>query len=148
MLHLLLAAALAAAPALAAPNPAPVIAADRAFSAMAKAEGPTKAFDAYLVDDVVGVAGGYVFGGKSEFLGEFTSAPPGFVLEWGPTGGAISDDGTLGSTWGDWTRRRPGADGKFTTTQGSYFTVWRKAAGGRWQVIVDGGSTRAPVKKP
>lgn len=147
MRRLLLAAALFAAPAFAAPDPKPVMDADRAFAAMAKTAGPLKAFDTYLADDVVGMGGGRVSAVKAATLDEFRSLPAGFEIDWAPVGGAISDDGTLGATWGEWTRRRPGPDGTVTTLQGAYYTVWRKQPDGRWRAIVNGGTLR-PQPKP
>jgi ketosteroid isomerase-like protein len=146
MRRLIITAALFASPVLAAPDPTPVLEADRAFAALARAQGPTKAFDTYLADDVTGVAGGYVFTGKGEFLEEFQTAPEGFAIDWSPTGGAISEDGKMGSTWGEWTRSYPTKDGGFTKTRGAYFTLWRKQPDGRWLVVVDGGSARAAPK--
>ena len=136
-------AALIAVPALAAPNPAPVLEADLAFAALSRAQGPRAAFDAYLAPDAVAISEGRLLDGKAPFLAEFEAAPAGFALDWTPKGGAISDDGTLGTTWGEWTRSVPAKDGTLAKTHGVYFTAWRKQRDGRWLAIADGGSPRS-----
>lgn len=125
------------------PNPAPVIEADLAFAALSRTQGPTTAFDTYLAVDAVAISDGGLLAGKAPFLAEFAQAPAGFALDWTPKGGAISDDGTLGTTWGEWTRSVPAKDGSLAKTRGVYFTALRKQADGRWLAIADGGSPRA-----
>lgn len=133
----------AATPALAV-DPAPVLQADRDFAAMSAAKGPRAAFMAYLAPSATMVNMGTVQNGTPDRLvGGFPTDPAAFALNWTVSGGAMSDDATLGVTWGTWTR----AVGGKAAGVGAYTTVWRKSADGRWQVIQDGGSDR-PMGPP
>ena len=62
-----------------------------------------------------------------------------FRLTWAPDLVGVSDDGTLGYTTGRYERRRV-VDGSEVVATGSYFTVWRRQADGRWRVEADLGT--------
>ncbi len=135
----ILAALAAATPALAA-DPAPVLAADRAFAAMSASKGPRAAFMAYLAPSATMVNMATVQAGTpNQLVGDFPTSPTAFHLNWQVVGGAMSEDAMLGVTWGMWTREVQG----HASGTGAYTTVWHKADG-RWQVIQDGGSDRLP----
>lgn len=133
------AGALAAAKPAPPPDPAPVLAADRAFAELARVKGPRVAFARTLAEETVFVNEGEVVAGRRRrFVAMFPRDPAALRLRWKPVGGAIAADGTLGVTWGTWERRTAGA----AVSRGAYTTVWRKAADGRWRIILDGGSAK------
>lgn len=129
---LMLAAVLAVAPpALAAPkiDPAPVVAAERAFAADGLKLGVKASFLKHSAPDAI------VFRPEVVKAQDFyrdqpddTGGPP---LVWWPLLAGISKAGDLGYTTGPFTY-----DGK---PGGSYFTVWKKQADGSWKWIYDGG---------
>jgi ketosteroid isomerase-like protein len=57
---------------------------------------------------------------------------------WEPVFADVSDDGTLGFTYGDWSVTHRATDS--LEVRGRYLTVWRKDAG-RWKVSADIGNT-------
>ena len=139
-----LAALAAASPAFAA-DPAPVIAADRAFAALSAAKGPRAAFLEYLAPSATMVLVGTVeTGARAKLIGDFPADPAAFRLNWTPVGGAMSEDATLGVTWGTFTREFGGR----RAGEGAYTTVWRKQADGGWKVIEDTGSEKLPTSPP
>lgn len=133
----ILGALAAASPALAA-DPAPVIAADRAMASISASKGVHAALRAYLAPDAAVVSGGEVTSGPVEKL--LATYPEG-KLRWTPLGGAMSEDATLGVTWGTWTTDLPNGG----HVDGAYNTAWRKT-GGQWRVILDGGSPKVPPR--
>ena len=125
---LALAALLAAAPAAAKDiDPAPVVAAERAFAADGLELGVQASFLKHSAPD------GIVFGpepilAKAAF-GE--PRPKGKPLVWWPLWAAIARSGDLGFTTGPYTfDGNPG---------GYYFTVWGKQPDGSWKWLYDGG---------
>ena len=139
-----LAALAAATPALAA-DPAPVIAADRAFAALSAARGPRAAFAEYLAPTATMVLLGAVdTAPREKLVADFPVDPAAFRLNWTPVGGAMSEDATLGVTWGTFTREVGGRP----AGEGAYTSVWRKQADGRWRVIEDTASEKLPPMPP
>lgn len=129
----LLAALAVATPALAA-DPAPILKADREFAAMSVAKGPRIAFQVWLAPTATMINVGQLQSGTSvTLIHDFPKDPDAFGLDWVPLGGAMSDDQTLGVTWGTFRRS---VSGKLAAT-GAYSTVWRKSINGQWQVIED-----------
>ncbi len=130
----------AASPALAA-DPAPVLKADREFAAMSAKQGMKAAFIAYAAPEITFANVGTIIAGPSAAqLADFPTDNAAFALDWTVVGGAMSDDGTLGATWGTFRRTLHGK----LASEGAYTTVWRKTADGRWQFVQDGGSDKAP----
>jgi len=62
---------------------------------------------------------------------------PGFAVRWKPSVAVVSASGDLGYTTGTNSFTFPDAQGRLTTTNGRYVTVWRKEPGGRWRCVVD-----------
>jgi ketosteroid isomerase-like protein len=125
---LAVAALLLASPALAKDiDPAPVVAAERAFAADGLELGVQASFFKHSAPE------GIVFGpepilAKAAF-GE--PRPKGKPLVWWPLWAAIARSGDLGFTTGPYT-----FDGQ---PRGYYFTVWAKQADGAWRWLYDGG---------
>ena len=131
---LALAVALLATPALAADvDPAPVVAAERAFAADGLALGVRDSFLKHSAPD------GIVFGPEPMLAKAAFSkpAPKGPPLVWWPLWAGIARSGDLGFTTGPYT-----FDGK---PGGYYFTVWAKQPDGSWKWLFDGGPPSDPT---
>ena len=76
-------------------------------------------------------------------------APKGAKLVWAPLMVDVSDDGTLGYTWGKYEfTPPPAADGKTAAPAvGIYFTVWKRQADGAWKFVYDGGPRIEPAER-
>jgi len=69
----------------------------------------------------------------------FKAGPdPTTSLTWAPSKVEVSQDGTLGYTWGRYDFTTHGKDGKDSTDTGVYLTIWRRDASGAWKVAYDG----------
>lgn len=133
---LILAAALMGAPAAAA-DPAPVVAAERAFAADGATMGVRDSFVKHSVPDAVMIAAA-----PTTVSALYGAQPPGKpkdepLLAWWPAFAGISRSGDFGFTTG------PVEVGGQRT--GHYFTVWKRQPDGGWKWIYDGG-TNAPSK--
>ena len=62
---------------------------------------------------------------------------PGFAISWKPMEAVVSASGDLGYTTGTNSFTFPDAQGRLTTSNGRYVTVWRNEPGGRWRCVVD-----------
>lgn len=126
--NLAFAAILLATPAVAAPvDPAPVVAAERAFAADGLELGVQASFLKHSAPE------GIVFGpepvlAKAAFGEPQPKGPP---LVWWPLWAGIARSGDLGFTTGPYT-----FDGK---PRAYYFTVWAKQPDGSWRWLYDGG---------
>ena len=120
-----------------------LMAADKAFNAMAQKDGVAAAFAAYAALDA------RMFRGEAKP----TSGPAeikalmemqyghGGTLTWTPTEAVSSADGTVGFTHGRWTYTSPAVDGaKPETGMGSYVTIWGRQADGSYKYTVDIGN--------
>jgi uncharacterized protein (TIGR02246 family) len=61
-------------------------------------------------------------------------------LRWAPDHAEVSNDGTLGYTWGRWTMTVHDTTGAREAGVGRYLTVWRKQRDGRWLAEADIGT--------
>ena len=112
------------------PAPDAVVAAERAFAAMARDKGIAAAFHAFAAED------GIVFSPdpvRAKPLFE-TPQPDEPSLVWWPIFAGIAASGDLGFTTGPF--RLSGARG---TQHGHFFTVWQRQADGTWRWVVDHG---------
>ncbi len=115
-------------------DPAPVIAAERAFSARAAVVGIAPSFLEYMTDDAIVFSPGPV-NAKTVYGGHPPPKTPkdgGTLLAWWPNYAGIARSGDLGFTTGPATINA-GKPGVF------YFTVWQRQASGGWKWIYDGG---------
>ena len=139
----LAAAALLATPVMAATaDPAPVIAAERAFAARAGEVGVARSFLENMTDDAIvfnpdPVKAKSVYGGRPP---EKTPKEGGTRLAWWPNWAGIARSGDLGFTTGP-----AEVNGKRTV---HYFTVWQKQADGSWKWVYDGGAESDPSQAP
>lgn len=126
-----------------------VLAADRAFAAMAKAQGARAAFTAFADADAVLFRAGVGPIKGREAIGRVFEDPPVATPEWDPEAADVAASGDLAYTWGwyVWTPVAGGpAAGKPPAT-GYYVSIWKKQRDGRWKWVVDLG-VPAPPKKP
>ena len=143
MIVALAAAGLLATPALAATaDPAPVIAAERAFAARAGEVGVARSFLEFMTDDAIvfapdPVRAKSVYGGRPP---EKTPKEGGTQLAWWPNWAGIARSGDLGFTTGP-----AEVNGKRSV---HYFTVWQKQADGGWKWVYDGGAKSDPSQAP
>ncbi|PSJ40520.1 nuclear transport factor 2 family protein [Allosphingosinicella deserti] len=115
---------------------APVVAAERAFAAMAQDQGISAAFKTFAAEDGI------------LLVPEPTPARPHFEklgdapgsLRWWPVYAGIAQSGDLGFTTGPFV-----SDDGRNTGQGWFFTIWKRQLDGRWRWLLDHGTpTAAP----
>ena len=126
-----------AAPTARAADPAPVVAAERAFAADGLALGIKRSFLKHAVPDALLFAPDpttvtAVYGTRPD-----GPSPP---LVWWPVHAGLAASGDLGFTTGPATY-----DGK---PSGWYFTVWKRQADGGWKWVYDGGAPSATAGAP
>jgi ketosteroid isomerase-like protein len=63
---------------------------------------------------------------------------PDVRLTWLPSKVEVSDDGTLGYTWGRYDFTSKGKDGKVVSSTGIYLTIWKRQIDGSWKFVYDG----------
>jgi ketosteroid isomerase-like protein len=116
-------------------DPAPVIAAERAFSARAAVVGISPSFLENMADDAIvfnpdPLLARAVYGGRP--AGK-TPKEGGTLLHWWPNFAGLARSGDLGFTTGPAT-----VDGKPAGI--FYFTVWSRQPDGGWKWVYDGGA--------
>ncbi len=121
------------------PNPADAEAlarAETAFAAMSVSSGVKAAFLDAMADDATLFRPGPVNG--KTFMA--ARPDPGVVLEWRPQRVSVAASDELGYSTGPWklTSKKDAS-----VQYGQFFTVWRKNAAGRWQVLIDHGISHA-----
>lgn len=134
-----LAAIWLAAAAWAGPNEDALIAADKAFAAMAQKKGAIAAYKAFAAPDLRMFDDGEgIVTGMPNILaileGEYAE---GGTVNWTPTEAVSSNDGTMGFTTGEWIYLTNGSPEQ----SGWYVTIWRKQKDGSWKVAVDADTT-------
>ncbi|CAN7167491.1 DUF4440 domain-containing protein [Phenylobacterium sp. LjRoot219] len=123
-------------------DPAPVIAAERAFAADGAAHGVQASFLRWSAPDAIVFAPGPV---NAQALYAAQPDQPGAVLSWRPTYAGLASSGDLGFTTGPYA-----INGK---PRGHYFTVWARQSDGDWKWVYDGGvdndaSAAPPAEAP
>ncbi len=109
--------------------------AEAAFAAQSAADGMKAAFMDAMSDDATLFRPGPVNG--RQWMGQRPEPP--IVLEWKPQRTMVAKSGELGFSTGPskiTPRAEPGR-----AEFGQFFSVWRKNAEGRWQVLIDHGIT-------
>lgn len=121
-------------------DPAPVIAAERAFAADALTMGVDRSFLKWATPDAILIAGGAPQRVTDLFDAEavFDSATPSLV--WWPNWAGIAASGDLGFTTGG-----VEVGGRRT---GHYFTIWVRQSDGGWRWVYDGGVNATSVGVP
>lgn len=116
---------------------AELLEADRAFNAMAQAEGVPAAFNAYAAEDSLIVTSRETLTGRAGIAASYQTWPANARLEWAPQTGRVSARGDMGWTWGTSTYTAP--DG--ARTPGRYVSIWTRDVDGNWRYSFD-----APIR--
>ena len=123
------------------PDPAPIVAAERAFAADFPALGLAGSFSKWSVPDAVIIAEGQARTAGVLFADAPRVRQPGEpLIEWWPVLAGVAMSGEMGFTTG------PAARGQ--EPYGHYFTIWRRQADGSWKWVYDGGTNASPVGQP
>ncbi len=107
--------------------------AETAFAVMSASSGVKAAFLDAMADDATLFRPGPVNG--KAFMA--ARPDPAIVLEWRPQRVSVAASDELGYSTGPW-KLTPKKDPS-AVQYGQFFTVWRKNAAGRWQVLIDHG---------
>lgn len=110
--------------------------ADIAFSELSRQKGMKAAFLEYIDPAGVLLRPGYnpiVGRDARDYLHAINDSP--FTLTWEPSTAEISSSGDLGFTYGIYTLQT-----KDTTMGGTYVSIWKKQADGRWKFVLDTGN--------
>jgi ketosteroid isomerase-like protein len=113
---------------------------DRAWAAMAEANGPVDSVVDYWTSDARVILAGQPILVGTEAIRQMivdTRAIPGFHISWAPDSAVVSPTGDFGYTYGTNRITAPDSTGTLHTAVGRYITVWRKEADGRWRCSVD-----------
>lgn len=122
-------------------EPAPIVAAERAFAADFPALGLAGSFRKWGRPDAILLRGGRARTLDTLFADALLTRRPGDpLLEWWPTFAGMALSGEMGFTTGPVERDQQAA--------GHYFTVWRRQSDGDWRWVYDGGSTADPTGQP
>lgn len=116
---------------------AELLEADRAFNAMAQAEGVPAAFSRFAAEDALIVTSRETLTGRAGIAANYQSWSATERLEWAPETGRVSARGDMGWTWG--TSTYTAADG--TRTPGRYVSIWTRDNEGNWRYSFD-----APIR--
>jgi ketosteroid isomerase-like protein len=117
-------------------EPAELLQADSAFSALSVAQGGKVAFSAFASEDAVSFGGGaQLTEGRAAIAAGFDDFPAGAVLEWWPRAAQIARSGDLGCTVGE---------ARITSLHhySKYLTIWKRQDDGSWKFVADGGNAR------
>jgi uncharacterized protein (TIGR02246 family) len=71
---------------------------------------------------------------------------PSMFLKWQPDEVHVSASGDLGYSIGTYDRMSKDPSGRPTSATGTYVSIWRKQADGRWRAVLDIGTPGTPVK--
>jgi len=115
--------------------------ADVRFDQLSGEKGPANAFSTFLVEEALslprnGPAVSGVDNIEKSMAGEYT-------LRWTPQDGAVSENATMGYTWGKWLLSLDTESGVLER-RGKYLNVWVKR-NGEWKVLVDIGNQADPL---
>ena len=117
-----------------------IVDAERAFAAMAKAEGIPEAFLAYAAEDAVLMRNNSLVTGKEEMATFFKTQSPGngeINLSWEPDFVDVSHSGDLGYTYGKFVLSMTDTTGVTRENTGVFHTVWKRQADGSWKFVWD-----------
>ena len=65
---------------------------------------------------------------------------PDLRFVWEPMAADVSDDGTLGYTYGNYERTYLDEDGEKIEEKGMYMTIWKRQGYGQWRIAADVGN--------
>jgi len=119
------------------PDPKVLMDADIAFSDFSINHGYRKAFVEFAHDSVVLLKPKRMpIVGKQSLIESYQGLKDNnIVLTWKPAKAVIAESGELGYTYGFWTLIFQN-----DTSHGTYLTIWKKDANGKWKYIADTGN--------
>ena len=111
---------------------------DRAFSKLSVEKGMKIAFLEYIDSNgVLLKPNRYPILGAEAIDYLIQQNDSAYTLQWEPETGFIAQSGELGYTYGVYAFK---PNGKNTTTYGTYVSIWKKQADGKWKFVLDSGN--------
>jgi ketosteroid isomerase-like protein len=111
---------------------------DRAFSKLSVEKGMKNAFLEYIDSNgVLLKSNRYPILGAEAIDYLIQQNDSGYTLQWEPEAGFIAQSGELGYTYGVYAFK---PNGKDTATYGTYVSIWKKQADGKWKFVLDSGN--------
>jgi hypothetical protein len=115
--------------------------ADRALAALSHKIGFVKAYSQAIGDNPRKLdAGSPTAMGRVQALAMIAGYGADTQVDWRPVEAFVSNDGTMGYTWGHFIARFHDKHGKLVSSRGRYLDVWRRGADGKWRWIADIGT--------
>ncbi len=111
---------------------------DRAFSKLSVEKGMKNAFLEYIDSNgVLLKPNRYPILGAEAIDYLIQQNDSAYTLQWEPEAGFIAQSGELGYTYGVYAFK---PNGKDTATYGTYVSIWKKQADGKWKFVLDSGN--------
>lgn len=112
--------------------------AERAFNEMAAEQGVQAAFLAFAADSAAINRNNRIFKGKAAIREYFEQQTLQNVrLSWEPEFIDVSEDGTMGYTYGPYTFSARDTSGRVLESTGIFHTVWKRQSNGSWKYVYD-----------
>jgi len=114
----------------------------------AVAEGDVERFADSIAEDAV-FFGGTTLEGRDAVVAAwqpFFDQSSGLSLRWSPTNIEVSSSGDLGVSRGDYRLTQVAEDGSVSVGVGTFVTVWKRSADGKWRAILDIGTPAQPAE--
>ncbi|NTV83918.1 MAG: nuclear transport factor 2 family protein [Bacteroidales bacterium] len=111
---------------------------EKAFEKMAAEKGAAEAFAFFADPEGVINRSDSIIKGKEGIKGYYDKrGQTRASVTWTPDFIDVSDDGTLGYTYGRYVWKVPGDSGRVTEYTGIFHTVWKKQHNGTWRYVWD-----------
>lgn len=122
-----------------------LVSTERAFARTGAAKD-IEAFMSFIADEAHMFSAGEMLAGKEAFREAWSKpfAAPNWSITWEPKLAQASAAGDLGYTTGPYEMKMQTPDGKTGVRRGSFVTIWRRQADGRWKVVLDIGNPAPP----
>ena len=116
-----------------------IIDTEAAFAQMVKEKGIAEAFLFFAAEDAVLKRDEILVKGKPAIREMMQSQPPGAQIElvWAPDFVDVSLSGDMAYTYGNYTMKMTGPDGKTMERKGVFHTVWKRQKDGIWKYVWD-----------
>lgn len=112
--------------------------AEKAFNDMAAEQGVQAAFMAFAADSAAINRNNQIIKGKKAIRDYFEQQTLRDVrLSWEPQFIDVSEDGTMGYTFGPYHFSARDTSGRIVESSGIFHTVWKKQANGSWKYVYD-----------
>jgi len=123
---------------------AEILAADKGFAERSGKVGVKAAFMGVVTPDTKLLSDGAL--GPDAVRSAFATLPDTATLTWEPSFVEVASSCDFGYTWGRYTLTvpLPKYGPKPFIRQGTYVTIWRRDASGKWKVALDGGTPDGP----